>query len=154
MENRQPTRPGRIKLTDDSGNSQYYTMERADEPITEGTPLNKATLFDSTNSERYACDVPSEAFGLLTKEWLVNIPVENWSSIPNTDGWFTNQVTVAGMKEKYNPFCNLQITSAELAEDEVASMGQIQEIETFDGYIVAKALDVPELSLNVKLMGV
>lgn len=154
MIDRQPTKPGRIKLTDDSGNSQYFTMERADEPTITGTPINKNTLFNSTNSERYACDLPSEAFGLLTKEWLVNISAENWSSIPNTDGWFTNQVTVVGMKEKYNPFCNLQITSAELAEDEVASMGQIQEIETFDGYIVAKALDVPELSLNVKLMGV
>ena len=69
MENRIPTRPGRIKLTDDSGNSQYYTMERADEPTTEGTPLNKATLFDSENENRYGCVLPNDALKTLTKEW-------------------------------------------------------------------------------------
>ena len=74
MENRVPTKPGRIKLTDDSGNVKYYYMERADEPTVEGTPLNKATLFDSENESRYACGLPNDALKMLTKEWQVSVP--------------------------------------------------------------------------------
>ena len=44
MRDRTSTYPGRIKLTPVSGQADTYDMERADEPINEGTPLNKATL--------------------------------------------------------------------------------------------------------------
>ena len=51
MIDRIPTKPGRIKLTDEQGNVKYYTMERADEPLEEGTPLNKATLLSDDTSK-------------------------------------------------------------------------------------------------------
>ncbi len=38
--------PGRVKLTPVTGETNTYTMERADSPITEGTLINKA-LFDN-----------------------------------------------------------------------------------------------------------
>ncbi len=41
-----PTYPGRVKLTPVSGQTNTYDLERADLPIEEGTPINKA-LFDS-----------------------------------------------------------------------------------------------------------
>ena len=41
---RVPTYAGRVKLTPVSGQADVFTMERADEPINEGTPINKATL--------------------------------------------------------------------------------------------------------------
>lgn len=41
---RKPTRPNRYKITRDNGESYYVTLERADEPIEEGTMLNAATL--------------------------------------------------------------------------------------------------------------
>ena len=41
---RVPTYPGRIKLTPVSGAPDLFTMERADEPKTAGTPIDKATL--------------------------------------------------------------------------------------------------------------
>lgn len=45
IKDRVPTKIGRVKLTDEvTGASKYYTLERADEPVEEGTPLNKATL--------------------------------------------------------------------------------------------------------------
>jgi hypothetical protein len=47
---RVPTYPGRVKLTPVSGQANTYDMQRADEPITVGTPLNKA-LFDSIRDE-------------------------------------------------------------------------------------------------------
>ena len=31
---------GRVKITPENGTAYYATMERADEPIQEGTPLN------------------------------------------------------------------------------------------------------------------
>lgn len=43
---RVPTYPNRIKITKNDGTSEYVTWERADEPVVEGTPINKA-LFDS-----------------------------------------------------------------------------------------------------------
>lgn len=47
MKDRIPTYPGRVKLTQVSGN--IYDLERADQPSETGTPLNKATfLKDAT----------------------------------------------------------------------------------------------------------
>ena len=44
VEDRVSTYPGRIKLVPVSGQSNVYDMSRADEPVQEGTPLNKALL--------------------------------------------------------------------------------------------------------------
>lgn len=44
FKDRVPTYPGQIKLTPVHGQPDTFTMERADEPIVEGTPINKATL--------------------------------------------------------------------------------------------------------------
>lgn len=44
VEDRVATYPGRVKLTAISGQTDVYDMVRADEPVQEGTPLNKALL--------------------------------------------------------------------------------------------------------------
>lgn len=44
VEDRVSTYPGRIKLTPVSGQTNVYDMIRADEPVQEGTPLNKVLL--------------------------------------------------------------------------------------------------------------
>ena len=42
---RKPTRPNRYKLTPEGGGEVIYvTLERADEPSVDGTPLNATTL--------------------------------------------------------------------------------------------------------------
>ena len=46
VEDRVSTYPGRVKLTPVQGATDLFDMVRADEPITEGTPINKA-LFDN-----------------------------------------------------------------------------------------------------------
>lgn len=44
---RKPTRPNRYKVTPEGGGEAFYvTLERADEPTVEGTPLN-ATILNS-----------------------------------------------------------------------------------------------------------
>ena len=37
---RVPQKPGRVKITPENGTAYYATMERADEALIEGTPLN------------------------------------------------------------------------------------------------------------------
>ena len=40
FKDRVPLKPGRVKITPEEGTTFYATLERADEPIQEGTPLN------------------------------------------------------------------------------------------------------------------
>lgn len=50
VKDRVSTYPGRVKLTKADGSFEYVTLERADAPTQEGTPLNKA-LFDSIGTD-------------------------------------------------------------------------------------------------------
>lgn len=53
MKDRVSAKPGRVKLTPEDGSPAFYaTMERADNPVEEGTPLNKSTLLSDA-----ACDL-------------------------------------------------------------------------------------------------
>ena len=89
----------------------------------------------------------------LTQILTATITAAGWSAT-QTDGYYTNQVTVDGMLASYNPFCDLVVTSAALAEAEREAIGKIIEIETFNGYVIARALEVPTTSINVRFMGV
>ncbi len=40
FKDRVPQKPGRVKITPENGTAFYATMERADDPIEVGTPLN------------------------------------------------------------------------------------------------------------------
>lgn len=153
MIDRVPTLPGRTKMTKADGSTEYVTIERADEPTQAGTPLNKATLFDSNAEARYAAATPSEAFNKAVQILTATVPASGWSS-SMTNGWYTNRVNVANMKAVYNPLLDLVITNATLAEDERAAFGLIMEAETFDGYVIFRALDKPDISINVRFVGV
>lgn len=48
MKDRTSTYPGRVKLVPVEGMENTYTMSWADEPLQEGTPLNKAALLSDT----------------------------------------------------------------------------------------------------------
>lgn len=155
MKDRIPTQPGRVKITHSNGTTEYVTWERADEPTQEGTPINKASLFTDATGNRYGLTdaTPAQGFAQLVKEWNVSVSKSGWSS-STTDGWYTNRITVSGMKAVFCPIASLIITSATLADDEQSAFAAIKEIETFDGYIICRALDIPDVSINVKLTGV
>ena len=155
MKDRIPTQPGRVKITHADGTSEYVTWERADDPTQEGTPINKATLFADAMGTRYGLPdaTPSKGFEMLVKEWSVSVPKSGWSS-SKTNGWYTNQITVSGMKAVFNPIATLVITSASVVDDEQFAFASIKEIETFDGYIICRSTDVPSTSINIKLTGV
>lgn len=153
MNDRVPTQPNRVKITKSDGTSEYVTWERADLPTQEGTPINKATLFSSANSERYDCDLPSEALELLGTEWAVSVPVSGWSTT-TTDGWYTNQITVSDMKAVYNPIASVVVSSATSANNDKAQFSKIIEVETFDGYVICKAVNAPSQNITMRLAGV
>ena len=151
MENRVPTKPNRIKLTDDSGNIKYYTMERADEPTVEGTPLNKATLFDSENESRYSCVLPNDALKMLTKEWQVSVPAAGWSATANGEGYYTQTIAVEGMKSVYQPnFMPLYGLATEVGTvDDTFSI--IKRMTTADGSVTFLATEAPANDITIRV---
>lgn len=53
MRDRIPTYPGRIKLTPVKNQANTYDLERADEPLQEGTPLNKSALLNDETAQKF-----------------------------------------------------------------------------------------------------
>ena len=114
---------------------------------------NTKAELNAFNALQQQVDALFATVDTLTQVLTATITAAGWSAA-QTDGYYTNQVAVEGMLSSYNPFCDPVITSAALAEDERTAMGQIIEIETFDGYVIARALEAPTIDLNVRFMGV
>ena len=65
MKDRIPRYAGRIRLTPVQGEQGVYDTERADEPLQNGTPLNKSTLLSGEVENQLGLDensTPSDAF--------------------------------------------------------------------------------------------
>lgn len=69
MKDRIPTKPGRVALTDEETNvTKYYIMAMADEPVEEGTELNKATLLTDATAGLFGLTdaaVPDDILALI-----------------------------------------------------------------------------------------
>lgn len=69
MRARQPKYPGRIKLTFEDGSVKFATLERADEPLVAGDPLNPYTLLKDETCTMLGGDpetmVPDDALQVL-----------------------------------------------------------------------------------------
>lgn len=68
MKDRIPLYPGRVKLNPVTGQENTYDMVRADSPVQEGTPLNKATLLQDETADMFGLNadaVPDDAFRLV-----------------------------------------------------------------------------------------
>lgn len=75
MKDRQPTRPGRVKITPENGAAYYAVMEMADEPTEVGTPPTKVNLLKDSTAALLggsADMVPDEAF-LALKHIIDNL---------------------------------------------------------------------------------
>ena len=76
MQDREPTYPGRVTLTPVYGLANTYDMERADRPLQQGTPLNKASLLKDATAALYGktnAAVPDDILNLLSKSALAQI---------------------------------------------------------------------------------
>ena len=70
MQDREPTYPGRVTLTPVYGLANTSDMERADQPLQEGTPLNKASLLKDATAALFGLGtdaVPDDALHLLSR---------------------------------------------------------------------------------------
>lgn len=86
MKDRVPTYPGRVLLTPVEGVTNTYTLERADEPTTEGTLLNKATLL---------ADATATQLGLSSSDPTVNEALA--AAMPLNRGIWYSRTAVPGV---------------------------------------------------------
>ena len=73
MKDRIPTYAGRIKLIPVDESNGIYDIVRADEPIQEGTPINKNTLLKDETAQKLGLDdeaTPNDVFDNLISENL------------------------------------------------------------------------------------
>ena len=153
MIDRQSKNPGRVKITLDDGTVMYGTIERADEPSAVGTPLNKNTLFNSINSERYACELPSEAFELIGQEVQLTVPTTGYTTTPDADGYYEITLQVAGMKEAHRPKFSPLYTTAAAIEDIDEAFNCIKRVITRNGTVTLKVTEPPLTEFTLRLWG-
>lgn len=67
---------GRVKITHENGTIEYVTLERADEPIQEGTPINKV-LFDKINM----LGAHTEIQQYISQTTELNSSSDNWEEV-------------------------------------------------------------------------
>lgn len=73
MQDREPTYPGRVTLTPVYGMANTYDMERADRPLQEGTPLNKANLLSDATAAAIKALLTSQTENPATPNDALNI---------------------------------------------------------------------------------
>lgn len=111
FKDRVPTYPGRVKLSPIAGAENTYKMERADEPIEQGTPIDKA-LYNSIVQSRLTGRFYEPTYTKAT----ASVNTLNYNPIP-ASGWVENGETEA---------TNGQFTTT-------ASESQTNPAEAFDG---------------------
>lgn len=81
FKDRIPTHAGRVKLTPVSGQPDLFTMERADEPREQGTPIDKATfdsIIKSRLTGRFYNVLPFPTVKSTTTGTTTPLPTSNW----------------------------------------------------------------------------
>ena len=94
MLDRVPKYPGRVILTPVPGQANTYDMVRADEPISLGTPLNKASLLKDSTVALYSMNanaVPDDIFAYIGQNRLL---LERGSYVGNGKNGSANPCTL------------------------------------------------------------
>ena len=115
MKDRQPTQPGRVKLTPENGTSPFYAvMEMADEPTEVGTPPTKANLLqDETEFALFgnlADRTVNDAFvGVAAELRTIRMRLDNVSTLSvtlrSTQGNALPDVYIQGMFDANGNTC-------------------------------------------------
>lgn len=119
-----------------------------------GTPLSKGNLFSGDRSNRYSVDTPDKGFEVLVREWEVLVLASGWSSSPNSAGYYTNTVSVAGMKSVYTPVFTVNETTSSAIEDAISAFAEIKRMTTADGSVTFLALDKIDTNIPIRIKGV
>lgn len=103
MKDRQPTRPGRVKITPENGAAYYAVMEMADEPTEVGTPPTKANLLKDTTAALFGGDenmVPDDALVAL-KTLIDGLSAESIGAAKIATGSYTGTGAFYYQTSKY-----------------------------------------------------
>lgn len=79
MKDRIPTYAGRVKLMPVSNQPNTYDMERADEPIQEGTPINKETLLNDDTASSLGLDEQATVNEAIFRINQLKLAYSRWS---------------------------------------------------------------------------
>ena len=137
VKDRIPKRPNRILITPENGSAPFYaTWQRADEPIEEGTPINKV-LFDSIDEGGFSFtgvdDIEMEARKITTNaEWTTVKFNRPFSGIPRVFTATKGTYIVA--------IQNITRTSCQIA---------VYSPTTFAGYVSASSGGTNNKSVNI-----
>lgn len=129
---RRPTQPNRYKITQENGAEYYATLERADEPVEVGTPLNAAilnTLYGEDNKPTAA-----EIGAVTADNNRVDIPEGddlNADAYLKVGAWRATSVTHATSLTN----CPVKIA---FTLDIVSGTGFHTEVKSNSGYIIQK----------------
>lgn len=97
MKDRVSATPGRMLITPENGQPAFYaTVELADNPSVEGTPLNKANLLTDATAALFGLGsdaVPDEVLGIMGEQ-SIRVKTLNKQTFSNADGSSTKTVVI------------------------------------------------------------
>ena len=103
-QDRRPTYPNRYKVTMEDGSVQYITLERADEPTVEGTPINAENLnaLEQTASE-------AKALAETAKTDVGSVLDKANNAMPKSGGTFSGTVWANGSNRTNECLRNISV---------------------------------------------
>ena len=139
FEDRVPTYANRVKITPESGSAYFATMERADEPIRAGTPMNAET-FNAMQRE-----IQSVELTLTADAWAGD-------AAP-----YSQTVTVEGMTDAWVPGVPVIVAgeSMEINQAMQAALACLNQITSAAGVLTFICYESkPEADMTIKVPGV
>ena len=148
FKDRVPTHPGRVKLTPVPGQDNTFDMVRFDEPIEEGTPLDKASIDSIIKSRltgRYY--LPT-----VTQREISNVTT-NVNPIPSS-GWLNATKTSASLNgyELFSSPASVQsanITAAFDGDEATYWLGPAQSGDNYIGVKLPSAITVSKIKTKL-----
>ncbi len=126
MKDRISTYPGRVTLTPVEGQTNTYDMQRADDPIQEGTPLNTANLLTDETATALGLD---PADNPSVNDALGAVGETAGNALPKTGGTMTGNLILNA-----DPTADLGAATKQYVDNKVASTGTYHtEIITASG---------------------
>lgn len=151
FKDRVPDNPGRIRLTPVADQPDTFDMERADNPIVEGTPINKALLQSITHSRltgRFYSITPFPTLKSSTSGTTTPLPTSNWtvSNLTSATSSIYKIVASSAINSTYS------VEKAVDGKDDT-SWGSLDGTEHSYTIIFPIALKVKKIGLNMGRTG-
>lgn len=150
FKDRIPTYPGRIEIIPVEGKPNTYTMKRADEPLEEGTPVDKAT-FESIIQSR----LTGRYYNLAANATIKRTASGAASPLPSSNWVVTANSAISGAyKVEASSYIGADY-SVEKAVDgkDSTNWGSLDNTTHYYSVIFPIAIKIKKLSVNMGLTG-